>query len=52
MSKIVIDALDMYLNSVFLSALVQKQGGKVTFTIGDRELHKVRKWDEENTGRD
>lgn len=51
MTKIVIEALELYLNSIFLAAHIEKDGeGKVTFSIREDDCRRI--WIEDEDGRD
>lgn len=46
MSKIVEDALEQYLKSVFLAVHIDENPGQVTFTVRRSELHKLKSFEE------
>lgn len=46
MNQIVIEALEMYFASVFLSAHIAKSPGQVVFTFQDSEVEKLRSFEE------
>ena len=52
MTKIVEDALEMYLNSIFLRALMERDGQKIVFSFNKHEADKLRSFDEEIAERD